>query len=176
MLSILLNPSSRIPVDPKTGQTLTLARERALFRVSALSKARRKVVIPTPACAELLTVIGPEAQQYFEIVTQNRYFEIASFDNKCALELAILNRTTFLQHDQKNNLEPYQRVKLDRQIVAVCKAAGVKEIYTDDRGLSARAVMCGMSVVHSWDLPAPPAEAQGKLNLEKHDELPEASQ
>ena len=145
-----------------------------MFSVATLSRARRRVVIPTPVCAELLTVIGPDAQQYIEIVSQSRSFEIAPFDNKCAIELAVLNRTVFSEGDKKNQLEPYQRIKIDRQIVAICKASGVEDLYTDDSGLTGRAVMCGINVIHSWDLPIPPTAIQGRLALEQHGSLPEA--
>jgi len=91
-LSILLNPHAGIPLDPATGQPVLMAKQRAEFLVETLGRARQKVIIPTPAVSELLTVIGPDAQQYLTIIARSRLFELASFDARCAIELALLNR------------------------------------------------------------------------------------
>ena len=54
-LSILLNPNGEIPLDPQTGQPVAMARRRAEYLVETLGKTRQKIVLPTPAIAELLT-------------------------------------------------------------------------------------------------------------------------
>lgn len=110
-LSLLLNPTGSVPLDPNTGQPIEFARRRAEFVVEMLGKTRQKIIIPTPAIAELLTVIGPDAQQYYDIIAGSRLFQIAPFDLKCAIELAILNRTIFAPYDPKNHTEPYQKNK-----------------------------------------------------------------
>ena len=103
MLSILLNPAGKIPVDPETGKPILMAKRRAELLVESLAKSRQKIIIPTPAQAELLTAIGPNAQQYFDIIARSRLFDVASFDSRCAIELAYLNRDTFAIHDLKNS-------------------------------------------------------------------------
>jgi predicted nucleic acid-binding protein len=137
-LSILLNPNGQIPLDPQTGQPVVMARQRAESVVEALGKSRQKIVLPTPAIAELLTAIGPDAQQYVSIIGRSRLFELASFDPRCAIELACLNRDVFSIHDPKTGAEPYQKVKIDRQIIAILKVAGVETVYTDDEGFAKR--------------------------------------
>jgi hypothetical protein len=139
MLSILLNADAKIPQESATNLPLTFAKERASHLVSLLSKVRRKVILPAPACAELLAVIGPDARQYPDVVSQTRFFEIISFDNKCTIELAMLNRTVFFDNDRKKT-EPDQKIKFDRQIIAIYEVSGVSEIYSDDSGVAARAV------------------------------------
>lgn len=171
MLSILLNPEGTIPLDKDTGKPVDLARERAESVVHALEKARRKIVIPTPACAELLTAIGPDAQQYINIVGRSRLFEVASFDARCAAELALLNRDTFRLGDTRDKVEPYQKVKVDRQIIAICRVNNVTELYTDDRGLANRARLCGITPIRIIDVPIPESERQTKLALEPHDDI-----
>jgi predicted nucleic acid-binding protein len=166
MLSVLLNPNNRSQVE--------LAKERAEGVVISLAKARRKIVLPTPACAELLTAIGPTAQQYINTVSRSRVFEVASFDARCAAELALLNRDTFQLHDAKAKLEPYQKIKVDRQIIAICKVYGVSEIYTDDEGLAKRARLCGIVPIGIADIPIPEEERQIRMDLEPHKDLPDA--
>ena len=172
MLSILLNPDSNVPCFRGTDAPVDLAKERAESIIVQIQKSRRKIIIPAPACAELLTAIGPDAQQYVNLVSRSRVFEIASFDARCATELAILNRDTFRQQDQANGLDTYQKRKVDRQIVAICKVNGVTEIYTDDKGLSARARLCGITPVAIEEVPVPDSARQGRFELEQHDEIP----
>lgn len=173
MLSILLNPGGRIPDDPATGLPVVEAKARAEAVVQTIQKARRKIILPAPACAELLTAIGPDAQQYMNVVSRSRVFEIGNFDARAAAELALLNRDTFLHHDQKHKLEPYQKRKVDRQIIAICKVYGVSEVYTDDQGLAKRARMCGITPLAIADVPIPDSARQGNLELEPHDPIPE---
>lgn len=174
MLSILLNPDGTIPKDDETGKPVELAKERAESVVHALEKARRKIVLPTPACAELLTAIGPDAQQYINIIGRSRLFEVASFDARCAAELALLNRDTFRIGDTRDRAEPYQKVKVDRQIIAICRVSNVTELYTDDRSLANRARLCGITPIRIAEVPIPESELQTKLALEPHEEIPEA--
>ncbi|MCA8893889.1 MAG: hypothetical protein KDJ20_00670 [Hyphomicrobiales bacterium] len=172
MLSILLNPDGRIPLAKGTKNPVELAKERAESVVVSIQKARRKIIIPAPACAELLTAIGPDAQQYINLISRSRVFEIGNFDARCATELALLNRDTFFHLDAKNRAEPYQKRKVDRQIVAICKVYGVSEIYTDDGGLALSAQMCGITPIGIEGVPIPEKARQGNLNLEPHEEIP----
>ena len=95
------------------------------------------------------------------------------FDQKCASELAILNRTLFAGEDKKNRAEAYQKVKLDRQIVAVLKVHGATAIYTDDKRLANRAQMCGISPIRIADLPEPEQDRQLNMQFDSLDPLPE---
>jgi len=164
MLSILLNQGGRMPTDPATGQPVVMAMRRAENLVERLGKSRQKIIVPTPALAELLTAIGPTAQQYLDIIAKSPLFEVASFDARCAIELAYLNRGIFADHDPKNSSEAYQKIKIDRQIIAVFKVAGVENVYTDDAGLAKRARLCGLNPIATADLPLPVADRQ--LNIE----------
>jgi predicted nucleic acid-binding protein len=172
ILSILLNPNGRIPFVAGTNLPVALARERAEFLIVGIQKARRKIIIPAPACAELLTVIGPAAEQYINLVGRSRIFEIGNFDARCAAELALLNRDAFAYQDDKDKAEPYQKRKVDRQIIAICKVYGVTELYTDDKGLANRARLCGLMPIGIEVLPVPDSARQGTLNLEPHEDIP----
>lgn len=174
MLSILLNPNGNVPLDRETGLEIPAAKERAEAVVQLIQKMRRKIILPAPACAELLTAIGPDAQQYINVVSRSRVFEIGNFDARGAAELALLNRDTFKAHDDKNGIEAYQKRKVDRQIIAICKVYGVTEIYTDDRGLANRARMCGITPIGIGEIAIPDSARQGEFELEAHEPLPEA--
>ncbi len=117
-------------------------------------------------------MIGPDAQQYINTIAKSRVFELAAFDGKCASELALLNRGIFSTLDKKNKLEPYQKVKFDRQIVAICCANGVTERYTDDDRLANRARMCGITPIGIADIPIPESARQIVMQLEPHEPIP----
>lgn len=182
-LSLLLNPNCRIPTDA-SGRDIPSAVRRAQLLVEQLGKGRQKIILPTPAAAELLTAVGPAAQQYYDIVGRSRLFEVAPFDQRCAIELAFLNNSVFKELDKKNKLEPYQKIKTDRQIVAILKVYGAETIYTDDSSLGNRASMCGIKVVKTAELPEPEQDRQMTIEFEaidaepgdaEHDEVAEAT-
>jgi predicted nucleic acid-binding protein len=174
MLSILLNPNARVTDDPATKRPVEHALERAQGLLLTLEKARRKIIVPTPAAAELLTAIGPEAQQYINMVQRSRLFEVASFDPKCAHELAILNRGVFKEIDDRNSTHPYQKRKVDRQIIAVCRVYNVTKIHTTDGNLCNLARLCGINPVRIEELPIPDSARQGDMfKLEPHEAIPD---
>jgi predicted nucleic acid-binding protein len=171
-LSILLNPSARLPIDPATNAPVDLGRERILGFIAQVEKERRKLVIPTPVTAELLTAIGPTSADYIRVINRKAVFEVRSFDEVAAVELAFLNRDIFASLDQKNGLEPWQKMKVDRQILAIAKVADCEKIMTEDNGLANRARLCGIEPISIKDLPIPDSAKQGELKLEDHEEIP----
>lgn len=173
MLSTLLNPNSGGPNDPETGKPVEWPRERVQGLIVKLQKDKEKIVIPAPVTAEILTLIGPTNTDYLSIINRSRVFEVAPLDEKAAMELAFLNRDAFAASDQKNKLQPYQKVKVDRQILAICKVAGCGTLYTDDKSLIATAKLCEIETVRLCDLPIPESARQHSLDLEPHEELPE---
>lgn len=173
ILSALLNPGGRLPDDPATGKPVDLAKERIKGLITRLQKSKERVIIPAPCVAELLSVIGPTNAEYLQIINRSRVFEVRPFDELAAIELAFINRDVLGKEDAKNRLEPRQKVKFDRQILAVWRVAGCNVVHTDDNGLIASAEKCGLSPVRIADLPIPDNAKQGNLNLEPHDELPE---
>ena len=172
-LSLLLNPNCRLPTDDK-GVVVPNAIRRAQYLVERLGKSRQKIILPTPAAAELLTAIGPTAQKYYDIVAKSRLFEVAPFDQKCAIELALLNTTIFSEEDKKNKVEPYQKIKTDRQIIAILKASGAETIYTDDRALANRAAVCGIAAVTTMELQEPEQDRQMVIEFDAVEVTPEA--
>jgi predicted nucleic acid-binding protein len=172
-LSILLNPGASVPNDPATGKPPEMAKERVQALVEKLQRERQKIIIPAPVTAEILTVVGPTYADYLAIINKSRVFEVKPLDEVAAIELAFLNRDVFASADKKNKLQPYQKVKVDRQILAICKVAGCDTLYTDDKSLINCANLCGMKPVRICDLPIPDSARQGKLDLEAHDDLPE---
>ena len=173
MLSLLLNPKSKAVLDPETGKPIEFARERVQGLVRRLNKSRQKIIIPTPVTAEILSAVGPGNADYLRIINRARIFEVRPFDEIAAFELAFLNRDVFGQQDRVQKLENRQKIKVDRQILAVCKVADCETLYTDDANLRNRAEMCGIKALGIGDIPIPDSAKQIEMNLEQHDDLPE---
>lgn len=70
-------------------------------------------------------------------------------------------------------MEPYQKVKIDRQIIAILKVAGVESVYTDDEGFAKRARLCGMTPISTAELPLPIEKRQMQIAFDAPDEIPE---
>lgn len=164
----MLNPKSRVLVD--------LGKERLKGFIARAEKERRKIVIPTPATAELLTAIGPTSADYLRVINRKAVFEVRPFDEVAAMELAFLNRDVFAGLDKKNKLEAWQKIKVDRQIIAIAKVADCEQILTEDDGLANRARLCDIEPIKLADLPIPEAAKQGEFQLEDHEEIPNLDQ
>lgn len=171
--TVLLNPRAGIPTHPDTGETIELGRERVEGLVQRLQKDGERIILPTPVIAELLTVSGPEGLQYLETITKSKVFEIGAFDLRAALELSLMNRSALAVGDKKGGIaSPWQKVKFDRQIVAICKVYGVSVLYTDDAPLARIAAQVGLKTAGIHELEVPDEARQGKLQLEPHEEPP----
>ncbi len=56
-----------------------------------------------------------------------------------------------------------QRIKVDLQIVAVALTYGADTLYTDDGSQTTFAELCGLNVMHTWNLPLNEAYRQPDL-------------
>ena len=63
MLSLLFHPGAKAPTDAD-GKLIPRARERVEHLVETLEKSKTKIIIPTPALAELLVLAGAAGPKY----------------------------------------------------------------------------------------------------------------
>lgn len=166
-LTLVLNPASPSRANPATGLPTPHCRQRIEALIDSLSGASaNQVVIPTPALAETL-VVSEDVDKIIATLRSYTAVEIAPFDSRSALELAIMTREAIKAGDKRSgsNLD-WQLIKLDRQIVAIARAHGASVLYTDDGAQTTFAERCGLVVKHTWDLELPAAYAQIKMDLE----------
>ena len=139
---------------------------RVDFLVRTLEKARTKIIVPTPALSEVLIGAGDAAAQYLDIISGSPWFKIASFGTKAAVEAAAAHREAIRAHDKKEGSESaWQKVKFDRQIVAIAKVEGAEIIYSNDQDIVRFSVRDNLQVVTISQLPFPPEKLQGELTL-----------
>ena len=155
-LALLLHPKAKPPIDPKTKHPLEKAQERIEQLIADLVAEDERVVIPTPVLCEFLILAGREGPLYLEKIQAARTLLVRSFDERAAIELAAMELTDRGKGAKKGGSEAsYQKVKFDRQIVAVAKVNGAHTIYSDDDDVRKFASKAGMKVIATWDLPVP---------------------
>lgn len=161
---LALRPGVRPPLDPATGKPVENAEARIANLIETLGEERTQIVIPTPALSELLVGAGAGASELVSRLTRSATFRIAPFDTRAAIELAEITRTAIGSGDKRGGVDaPWNKIKFDRQIVAIAKVAGASAIYSDDRDLRTFAEQQGIVVVALADLPVPSAARQTEL-------------
>jgi predicted nucleic acid-binding protein len=156
-LCLLFHPTARPPLDSNK-QPVTRCQDRIDFLVSTIEEAHKKVVIPTPALAELIVIAGPKYVEYLNEITGRACYKVADFDQRAAIEAGLRMADALRAGDKRSGvLAPNQKVKFDRQIVAIAKVENIGTIYSDDDDVKTLASQCGISVVKVEELPLPPA-------------------
>ena len=165
-LLLFLSPIALPPTDPTTGKLIEHANERINFLIKNIEQRREKIIVPTPALAEVLVRAGGAAESYVEIINKRHVFRVISFDARAAIEHAIMTRQAIRMGDKKGGIpESWVKVKFDRQIVAIAKAYGVTELYSDDLGIRSLGTVNGLQVIGLSDCPMPPELAQKSFAL-----------
>jgi hypothetical protein len=113
------------------------------------------IVIPTPAIAEYLVRADMEGVALFEELLRLPRTVVGAFDYKAALELRLLDLAERSRGDKKGGVDaPWQRIKVDRQIVAIGRSHRCNLIISSDRGLLANAQRAGILACNVDDLDA----------------------
>lgn len=168
-LGLLLHPTAKPPHDPATKQPLIRAQERIEKLVDDLNAANDRVVIATPALCEFLVLAEMDGPQFLAELMNQPGFYIRPFDQMAAVELAameLLERGKGGKRLPTAVNTPWQKVKFDRQIVAIAKVHQVHTIYSDDGDVRVIAENVGIKVVPCWELPLPPSNAPLFDNVE----------
>jgi hypothetical protein len=106
--------------------------------------------------AEVLVEAGDAGPAILEKIQTLARLRIAPFDQRAAVETAMMEREARAPGSKKaGSDQPWQKVKLDRLIIAIARVAGSDAIYSDDEGLSKFARSLGIDVRNTWDLSVP---------------------
>lgn len=158
-LVLLINPDASPPIDPQTNQPLAMARERIEKLIAELDAKTDVIIVPTPVLAEVLVKAGVGAPEILAQLGALARIRVRPFDERGAIEVAAMTIEAMAAGDKKSGHDqPWQKVKFDRQIIAIARVNGATNLYADDKSLCAFASTLGMSVVSTWQLPTPEAE------------------
>ena len=157
---------ANVLVEWVTGDDLTIARLNALFATPDIV-----LIIPTPALAEFLVGADTVGYQWLNSMESKSRFQIAAFDRRAATECAVLE-TQARRHGNKKggSKAAWQKVKVDRQVLAIAKLHGAAFLMTTDTQLSQLANSCGMATRIIDDLPLPESAMQRNLELDPPEE------
>lgn len=164
--ALLVNPDAKPPEDPATKEPVTQVRERYGHLEAEIQRTGETILIPTPALAEVLIGLGDAGPAVLDRISRSARFKIAEFDTMAAVELAAMTREAIRAGDKKGgSASPWQKVKIDRQIIAIARARGATRIYSDDGGVATFAEQIGLEVVQTWKMPLPPVAPQRHLDF-----------
>jgi hypothetical protein len=159
ILSLAIDPKAVIPSDFRTGLPIPQARERVDALIESLENDGDGIVIPTPALGEALTTLADKAIELTEQLERRTCFRIKPFGKREAIEIALRTRAAILAGDKREGVnEPWQKVKYDRQIIAIAKIENVAAIYSTDRGIHEHGRLWGIPVLHLADVSLGSAE------------------
>lgn len=113
-----------------------------------------------PALAVVLVRAGTAGGNYVTQLSRPAAFKIEAFDLQGAVEVAAMTAKGIAKGDKSGgNNAVWQKVKYDRQVVAIAKMHGCTTIYTDDLGIQTFAEALNIPTVGVAALPLPPQDA-----------------
>ena len=166
-LMLALDEHAKVPSDPITKRAIPKGRQRVEHLIDTLSDSGTRILIPSPALAEVLVSAGADTTALMVAKLRSvSMMQVADFDTLAAIECAQLIGAALAKGKKRgaaSKVAPWQKVKIDRQILAIAKVRQVTEIYTCDEDLSALARAEGISVKHVADLNEQPMKDQPDL-------------
>lgn len=157
ILIFLFERDANAPIDQITGEPLLRCYDRVNNLIAELQANSAKIVIPTPALAEILVNAGEAGPEWLRIIEKSPHFVVSQFDKLAATEHAarMIERPRPIPQGKR-------KAKFDDQIIAIARLAGAEVIYSDDGDIRKDAG-AGIRVIGTCDLPLPPENPQGNL-------------
>lgn len=164
MLIYLVDENAKAPLDPSTGSSVVKCAERITALLDQLQSQGARIVIPTPALAEVLVRAGKGADERLRLLGSSKHFRITPFDERAAVEFAATQATRGLT-GARSTAPTHAKAKFDDQIVAIAGVSQATIIYSDDSDIKKLAAG-RFTVTGIAEISLPPEDAQGKLALE----------
>jgi hypothetical protein len=138
------------------------AKARVNFLLSDIHGRGDKVVVPTPALAEILTKSGKARAEIIRELTNSSKFQLEPFDVRAALELSLMSDAAFTSGDKRSGAKgTWVKVKYDRQIVSIAKVSGAKIIYSEDPDIHVIGTREKIKVLGIADIKIPATDDSG---------------
>ena len=107
--------------------------------VDRIEKSNGTIIIPMPVWAELcvglrLNFAPQDCERAMKEIVSSSAFQLAHFDEKSASILVdVVSRAVLAKNKRGGSSSDWQKVIIDRQIVAIAKANGATTLYTADK-------------------------------------------
>ncbi|MGJ0479968.1 type II toxin-antitoxin system VapC family toxin [Pantoea agglomerans] len=120
--------------DPVVGSEVTEVKRRAEALLDRIERLNGTIIIPTPVLAEYLVGIRkPHQQEKINLIRAVSCFETVPFDELAAIECASIPTMQELRKISSEGTA--NKVKFDRQIIAIALAISADEVWTHDKGV-----------------------------------------
>ena len=150
-------------VSPKTSAD---DRVRIDHFLDGVEKAKSKIVFPMPAIAEFLVGADLAGVEFLNRLDRKTFLVMADFNRAAAFELAQIDRAARNMGDKKDETNaPWQKIKVDRQIVAIGKSLGAALVISGDASVRNNALRIGMQGITIQELELPESAKQQRLAL-----------
>jgi hypothetical protein len=156
-----VDPYAPAPIDPQTGKPVSHCSVRIMHLISRLQSDGTKIIVPTPALAEVLVKAQAAAPGWLAEFKRTKHIRVVAFDERAAVEHAMRQEARLLSN-RRSKARP--KAKFDDQILAIAAVEGVDTIYSDDGDIRKDAPS-SMQVLGIGDLPIPKKEPQLMLEL-----------
>jgi predicted nucleic acid-binding protein len=146
--------------------TITPPNDRARLDnfIERVEKAKSKVVFPMVAVAEFLVGAELAGIEFLNTLEKKSCIYMADFNKAAAYELAQIDRAAIGAGDKKDESEEnWQKIKIDRQLVATGKSLGAQLVISNDKGVRNNALRIGMQSMRIQDLELPESAKQMHL-------------
>lgn len=163
---LALDESASAGTSPGSSAMVTHAKARVDGLLTELARKKAVVLVPTPVIAELFSRDDTGMGSYLALLRHSANFRIAAFDERAAVELAHLNRQAYAGGDKRAGaVGPWQKVKIDRQIIAIAKVQGATTLFTNDDQLAVQARLAEIESISLAEVPVPEADRQYQLSF-----------
>lgn len=139
---------------------------RLAFLVEELTKNKKTVGVPTPSWAEFLVKSDEATKDLVGEVNKNSAIKILPFDKAAAVEASLIMRAVISSAGNKRggNDSAWQKIKFDRQILAIARVHSAEILYTNDDDLIKEANRINLKTCRTEELPLP--QIQSNINFE----------
>lgn len=156
-------------------QTNSDDRERIEHLIARVEKSKTKVIFPMVAVAEFLVRADLAGVEFLNTLDRKAHIHMADFNRAAAFELAQIDRAAIGSGDKKDeSIEPWQKVKTDRQVVAIAKAQGAQLVISNDKNVRNNALRVNIQAMKIQELPLPECARQMQLVPLLNSSIPEA--
>ncbi|WP_118183264.1 PIN domain-containing protein [Paraburkholderia phosphatilytica] len=156
---------ANVLISLSTGNENDETFERISGLIQDLIATKTVIGVPAPAWAEFLCGTGLGTSGVIQVLKKRSAIRILPFDEVAATELAAIDQTTRAKGGKKGASKAnWQKIKVDRQILAIARVHSVAAIYSEDDNLIAEANRLGMIVVRTSEIQLKPK--QNKLDFE----------
>jgi len=141
---------------PSAPSSVERARERVENLIHEIHSEGGRIIIPSPALSELLIAVGHSRTLILNDLTKSAKFMIAPFDIPAAVEAALMTEAELKKGNKKGpSQSSWNKIKYDRQIIAIAKVRQAKKVYSNDGEVCALAQANGMKAFSVADLKLP---------------------